>query len=955
MASIEARALECFAEIADMSAQQQAHYLQRLQISDSDLQHALCRLLAADAQPRGLLQSPQSILARRGLNAPADAAFDPRIGSQLGAWRIVGLIGSGGMGRVYRASRADGQYNQEVALKCIDRDARQPILNSVLRNERSMLAMLEHPNIATLLDGGIDEFGSPWFAMQWVQGERIDVWCDQRRLSLRDRVELFIRLCDGLIYAHAKDALHGDIKPINVIVDIDGRPVLLDFGLSSLANRGYANTSSCVATTPAYAAPEIANTGHSKASDIYAMGVMLRDLLCGASIPNADLQFLSHAPQPLASTLALKGTTETATRRRMSEVAALSRALTGDLDRIISACTAADPARRLASIELLRQELKAWLTFRPLSLRRRQPLYRMRLFLRRHRALVLVGGLLTLGVCAGVAAGMHFHEKAEQKSGEAASIRSLFEHSFIALATGRFGQTPLMPTEQLRNVEITLRSRDAEGVIDTGMVGLMLLALAKSHAVLGDYPHAMGLVDEARLRLVERREYQSAIDATSAHLYNLQSQHQSALQAAKMGTDMLEDAPELEREQLWLALQVEQARAEWGLARIDNARDTLHRAMQRAAAMADQDPQPLAALLIQQAIWQQLFLQLEPAMASLVRAASLTEHTAPIVANEARFEQVRTFNQSGQHQQAVDLAKKLLADQRRILGDVHPETGKVLVELGSSQLWNGEDDLAMVSLQQGRKILGDALGDGHPETVRADMIIAAIEAQHGGTAEAVVGSRRALATMELVYGPDHQRTLTAVGYLAATLAMQAMKTPKNPEIWAEAVSLFERRVRSGQKQGLPVFSERNVLIKARLRTGDVSAKTAIEMEDIISGMAEARGQNSEAVRRARFTLVQVQLALDRLDDAERALRAILDDLAKAGLDVNTRIDSFNAHQQLGDIALLRDDRPSARKHWLEAIRIGKLMEPEQVSLRRVQEKLARLDGIQPPASDQRDP
>ena len=223
------------------------------------------------------------------------------------------------------------------------------------------------------------------------------------------------------------------------------------------------------------------------------------------------------------------------------------------------------------------------------------------------------------------------------------------------------------------------------------------------------------------------------------------------------------------------------------------------------------------------------------------------------------------------------------------------------------------------------------------------MIIAGIVAQRGDYAAAIASSRRALAVMEQTYGPNHQRTLTAIGYLAAILAMQASVSPEDAAAWDEAVSLFERRVHRGQQQGWPVYAERMMLIKARLRGGEVSAETLQEVRHVLAGMVEARGADSGEVRRARFTLIQVQRALQRLDQAEQSLHALLLDLERQTPSTNNSIDQFYCYRQLGEIALQRGNKVAARKHWNAAINIGRRVDPDQPSVRRLQTQLERLD------------
>ncbi|MBO9663725.1 serine/threonine-protein kinase [Dokdonella sp.] len=945
MSSRQARALQWFDAYADLAADERAKALAALRASDPDLHEAVAALFAADALQGPLLQSPQKILsayeksARRGV-----AAVDARIGSTLGAWRIEGVIGAGGMGKVYRASRADGQYAQVVALKCVGTEVDSPVLAEAVRNERGMLAMLEHPNIATLLDGGIDADGYPWFAMQLVQGEPIDRWCDDRRLDVRARVELFIRLCDGLAYAHAKGTLHSDIKPSNVLVDASGRPVLLDFGLSSLAARGRGGERRRVAMTLGYTAPEVSANGYSVKTDLYSLGVMLYELLCGAwPLHGTPIDADTPAPPP-PSRLALQGSAQIAQARGLGSAAALSQVLAGDLDQIAGACVAADPAARPTSVEQVQADLRAWLQFKPVSARRGERGYRLRLFLRRHRSVAVVTAFGLACAAIGLGAGLKLREAATHNAQAAHAMRRLFENSFDVLTTGGLGQSPLMSAAMLRDAEANLRRSDAvEGTPLAAVDGLVLMALARSYTVLGDYRHALALIDEAQALAAGHPEQNAPIQAALAHLLNIESRYAQARGAVESGLADIDAVPPPDRDFTRLMLEVELARAHWGMADIGEANALLQQAMTRAEAMAARDPTPLAALLIQRGQWRRLFSRYEDAMRDFERAAALTSTRAPIVADGASAELARTLDQLGQHARAVEVAGKLLQSRRRMLGEEHPETGKAWVVLGDAQFWNGQLDAALESAQRGEAILSAALGAEHPETAQAAIVIGSIQAQTGKPDEAVASARRVLAIMEKAHGAEHQATLKAVGHLAATLAVQASARPGETAPWQEVIALYARKVDAGTKQGLPMLSERMFLIKAKLRVGRIDPGTEQELERVIAALGEARGRYSDAARSARFTQIEVDLQQERVDRAVERLETLLRELDRAPPSLSADGDRFNCHERLGDIAQQRGQPLAARNHWEQSLAIGQRIGPQQVSTQRVKAKLAALD------------
>lgn len=299
MNASSARALLLFDEFVDLPAAERERRLAALAVAEPDTHAALCALLQADADEGGVLdRAPAQILSERrqrdaaapasaGPNdaasaaAAADDCADLRIGARLGAWRIDRIVGRGRMGTVYEAHRDDGEYQQRVALKCIRAELDSPQSLAALREERNLLARLDHAGIAALVDGGDDD-GRPWFALRYVEGEPIDAWCDLRGLGIGARVDLLLQVCDAVAYAHAQGVLHRDLKPSNVLVTADGRAQLLDFGISAQIGPWREAQSELAAPTPHYAAPEAQLRGaQGPATDLYALGVLTYRLLCG--------------------------------------------------------------------------------------------------------------------------------------------------------------------------------------------------------------------------------------------------------------------------------------------------------------------------------------------------------------------------------------------------------------------------------------------------------------------------------------------------------------------------------------------------------------------------------------------------------------------------------------------------------------------------------------------------
>lgn len=311
----------------------------------------------------------------------AEAAADETGGTVIGPYRLLRRIGRGGMGEVFLAERADGAWQRQVALKRIW-GGFSPLTQRFLR-ERKVLARLQHPHIAQLLDGGLAAGGHPWFAMEYVPGEAITQWCDGRRATLEQRVALFRQVCDAVQFAHGHLVVHRDIKPANVLVAPDGRVKLLDFGIAKLLDEADPTQTQTRSMTPAWAAPE-QRRGEpvTTATDVYQLGLLLQALLLGSHAHSGE------APPRLGPSWAalLRGhptrAADIAAKRALTPWRLTAR-LHGDLECIVAHATAAEPRERYPSAEALADDLLRWAQHLPIRARRHERGYRLRRLLRR--------------------------------------------------------------------------------------------------------------------------------------------------------------------------------------------------------------------------------------------------------------------------------------------------------------------------------------------------------------------------------------------------------------------------------------------------------------------------------------------------------------------------------------------------------------------------------------------
>ncbi|HWW95374.1 MAG TPA: serine/threonine-protein kinase [Vicinamibacteria bacterium] len=360
--------------------------------TDPELRTEAGKLLAAHDQAGTFIEdSPVAGLAA----AHAEPAHDAWLGRRVGPYRLLAEIGRGGMGTVYRAVRDDDQYRKEVAIKLVQDLGSGFVLDRFL-NERQILAGLDHPHIARLLDGGTTSDGRPYLVMDLVEGEPIDVYGQRRALDVKARLELFREVCGAVQYAHQNLVVHRDIKPGNILVTRDGTPKLLDFGIAKLlrADGDVRSPPGTVtqfrALTLDYASPEqVRGQPITTASDVYSLGVLLYELLAGqrphaAKTPEELVRAISEAEPPRPSTVVPE--------------------LRGDLDNILMMALRKEPSRRYASVEQFSEDVRRYLASLPVIARQDTLRYRATKFVGRHRLGVVASALLTASLVGGMVA-----------------------------------------------------------------------------------------------------------------------------------------------------------------------------------------------------------------------------------------------------------------------------------------------------------------------------------------------------------------------------------------------------------------------------------------------------------------------------------------------------------------------------------------------------------------------
>ena len=797
--------------------------LAELAAAEPGLAEELRRLLAWHETEDGALARPERALDAELLAA---AMAEP-LPERVGPYRLLQPLGHGGMGSVYRAERADGEFQQTVAVKLLQPGAARPELQQRFRTERRILASLRHPNIAALLDGGTSADGRAYVVMECIDGDDLMTHAERRGLSLSARLELFIKVCGAVEHAHHHLVVHRDLKPANILVTPAGEPKLLDFGIAKLlqgepgGDTDTPTVTGAMLLTPEYASPEqVRGESITTATDVYALGMILHELL---TVQRAQT-FTTRTPRELEEVVCERKTPPpsqviAAAGARLPAMgvprARLRRLLAGDLDVITQRACHKDPARRYGSAAALADDLRRHLQGLPVHARPDTFAYLARKFLGRHRwpmaaaaAFVLVLVAATVVTAAMARTASRQRDVAERKSLVAEQVSNFLVELF------KMAEPDPVRAEQLSARALLDRGskRIAGELRDAPLVRASLQdAMGRAYTMLGLFQQARPLLDEA---LATRRAQGAEPSAVRDSLLHL-----GALLAA---TSQLEPAEATLRQSLALAQEAGDLHAATEArmqltALLDDAgrgEEALQLAQQVIATL-DAEPQPpdhhksealmhlgnvqrnlgmfdpaLATLRQALSLQQQLYGQDSPMTSDIQRALGNTEkergdYPAAKAALQQALDQDTAFlgdthpdvkadmfamamleDDLGDPEEAERLLQRVLEQDRRTFGEVHPYVALDLGQLAAIRSRRGDTDGAEPLLLQALAMQRKTLPSDHPEIATTLNNLAVLYQQTDRLDDAEKCSREALAIRERIFPPDHPALLTSRNILA---------------------------------------------------------------------------------------------------------------------------------------------------------------------------------------------
>lgn len=779
----------------ELPGSQQGAFLDQACADSPELRTKVERLLTAHRAAQHFLERPMARITASPANqedlaeTPPDS-FGMEAPQRLGPYRLLELLGEGGMGSVFIASRDDQEFERLVAIKLIRRGLESTETRRRIQQERQILAGLEHPNIARLYEGGTTESGQPFLVMELVEGLPIDQFCDRHRLPIEERLRLFAKVCDGVTFAHRNLVVHRDLKPANILVTEDGTPKLLDFGIAKLLDTdhdspsGHQRSIDITRTgfgprTPAYSSPEqVRGDIVTTASDVYALGILLCQLLTGrgpyslktTSPHELERAILEQEPR-LASETAVADrldgggvrgpSTEEIAQGLRLEPKALRKRLLGDLDAIVLTALRKDPAHRYNTPDALAEDLRRHLDNRPVDAQRDSLAYRVGKFVRRNRLAVAMGTVIAALLCGFVVRLQAEHSRMLELRERERTV-STFLKGFFKVHDPSEGRGESLTAQEI--LQTGVAQLDDTLADQPSLKASLLNTVGEVFTNLGHVKEGKDFFERAQAMIdtVPEAEHQERATILKnlgwIHLWFGELQEAEACLVDALALYRKLDPPNSAGQ---TAALVSLSTTQRVLGDLPRAEALAQQALELARTVTGEGNTALAEALA--------------AMAAVATAKGAYEQ-AKNLTSEALELHLRSFGENhpetaslmaqmgvtlvrvGNLEEAKRLQLKALEIQRRLLGDSHPSIFITHRKLANTELRLGDFEAAEEAITRTLTGLRAQLRPKHPDIAQSLQLLGSIQLQLGKFELAQSNLGASLEIFRQALGEEHGRT-----------------------------------------------------------------------------------------------------------------------------------------------------------------------------------------------------
>ncbi len=882
--------VELHNEVADLETGER-----ELRLSDPGLAPRIVAevrsLLAAETGSESPIDEPLGDLAGLSGGEPREESEPALVGDPevIGPYRVLGRIGAGGMGVILLAERADGSFEKQVAIKLVKRGMDSEALLARFQAERQILASLEHPAIARLIDGGMSEDGRPYFVLEHVEGSLpLDEYCRRQGLSLRERLGLFRRACQAVHSAHQQLVLHRDLKPSNLLVNSAGELKLVDFGIAKLITPEGSDATMTAQRmmTPAYAAPEqLAGEPAGTYSDVYSLGVVLFQLLTGSS-PTSLMNLgerTTSGPLPTRPSAAL-ATAEAAARRAWPgrDLDAIHSQLSGDLDAIVMQCLQTDTDMRYSSARALADDLGRFLEGRPVQARPPTVAYQVRKLIARNPVASGLAALAVLALTVG-SAGVFWQsrvaeaerDRATAEAGKATQVTealiSLLDMSDPALAAD---------ATEVRLRDVITENKIAEGLSEQPAVhAKMLSVLGRINTEMARYDIADEQLTAAVAMLASEfpEGHPDRVEALRAlsRLRGFQEVPQDALSLAGEAVSMQRSLVEAKggAETTLADTLLRFAKINMHTGRLDEAEAALQEALELRQRVLGAD---------------------HDGVGEVIGVLGFVEYYR------------------GRYSEAVRLVTQAVAIRKKALGPVHQGVGNELENLGAFLLAAGDRERARDALTEALETRLTIFGSEHPYVAFSYVGLGRLAQAEGDLESALELQQAALAVRQATYSRSHRLVRNSAAHTASVLTEMDRA--------AEAMALLDPVLEASQASGVgvedvPFAISQFVLLesygKALLSLGRPQEAEKL-LREAVAVIEHSRGPEYDRTLKGRVSHARALLAVGRVDDAEAQNEASLEGLQRLEAPPLSQVEALalraEIHQSRGDRAAARAAR-----------------------------------------------